>query len=81
MNSSTFKTKSGITALLSILGAIAGIATKTVDPVTGLQTIATAAMVLFVRDGVTTEAAKAGEVAARAARDAVTDAMSPSDKA
>jgi hypothetical protein len=71
INSSTFTSKTGLTAIFSIIGSIAGLATKTIDPVTAIQTILASAAVFFVRDGITTEAKKVAEAAASAAADAV----------
>lgn len=58
MNASTFKTKTFWAALLSILGAVGGAVTHTVDYGTAAQMVITSVLAACVRDGVTTEVAK-----------------------
>jgi hypothetical protein len=47
-----YKQKTTWTAILGIVGSIGGMATMTIDPVTGVQSIIGCAMAIFMRQGI-----------------------------
>lgn len=55
MNISTITTKTGMTAIMTILGTAFAIYTGTLPMAAGLQTIITALLSLFIRDGITAQ--------------------------
>lgn len=73
MNFSTITTKTGITAIGTILATALGIYTGTLPLAAGLQTIVTALLGLFIRDGITTNAADLAKLRE------VTDAQAQAD--
>ena len=73
MNFSTITTKTGITAIGTILATALGIYTGTLPLAAGLQTIVTALLSLFIRDGITTNAADLAKLRE------VTDAQAQAD--
>lgn len=58
MNRETFTSKTGLTAIFSILGVALGMYTATIPIATGAQTIITALIGLFLRDAVSKNAVK-----------------------
>ena len=75
MNRSTFTTKTGLTAIASIIGMGFGMYTGAVPIATGAQSIITGLLGLFLRDAVETNTVKTAEQAPviEAARDAAAD--------
>lgn len=71
MNLSTFTSKSGLTALATIVATVAGALTHAIDPITAIQQIVAAASVFFIRDAITT----VGTAAQEAANEAVSTAV------
>lgn len=76
MNFSTITTKTGITAIGTILATALGIYTGTLPLAAGLQTIVTALLGLFIRDGITTNAADVAKLREVAEAQAQADARS-----
>lgn len=74
MNFSTVTTKTGLTAIGTILATAIGIYTGTLPLAAGIQTIATALLGLFLRDGITTQTEQLRQVAEAAERQAQADA-------
>lgn len=66
MNITTITSKTGLTALFSLLGTALGMYTGTVPIVVGAQTIITALLALFLRDAVTKNAVEIQAVKAEA---------------
>lgn len=63
MNFSTVTTKTGLTAIGTIIATGIGIYTGTLPLAAGIQTIATALIGLFLRDGITTQTEHLRQVA------------------
>lgn len=76
MNASTLTTKTGLAAIGTILATALGIYTGTLPLAAGIQTIATALVGLFLRDGITTQTQALREIAAAAEEQAQADARS-----
>lgn len=62
MNFSTITTKTGVTAILSIIGTAIGVYTGALPIGTGVESIITALLALFVRDGITAQTAATEEL-------------------
>jgi len=62
MNLSTITTKTGVTAILSIIGTAIGVYTGALPIGTGVESIITALLALFVRDGITAHTAATEEL-------------------
>lgn len=73
MNINTITTKTGFTAIGTIIATAIGIYTGTLPMAAGLQTIATALIGLFLRDGITTHTEKLRELSEAAERQAQAD--------
>ena len=74
MNINTITTKTGITAIGTILATALGIYTGTLPLAAGIQTIATALLSLFLRDGITAQTEQLRQVAEAAQQQAQADA-------
>lgn len=74
MNFSTVTTKTGLTAIGTIIATAIGIYTGTLPLAAGIQTIATALLGLFLRDGITTQTENLRELSEAAERQAQADA-------
>lgn len=70
MNFSTITTKTGIAAIGTIIATGIGIYTGTLPLAAGIQTIATALLSLFLRDGITTQTEHLRQVAEAAQQQA-----------
>ena len=55
MNRETLTSKTGLTAIIALLGTAIGIYTGTVPMLIGIQTIVTGLLALFLRDGISTQ--------------------------
>lgn len=74
MKLSTVTTKTGFTAIGTIIAAAIGIYTGTLPLDAGIQTIATALIGLFLRDGITAQTEQLRQVAEAAQQQAQADA-------
>lgn len=74
MNINTITTKTGFTAIGTIIATAIGIYTGTLPMAAGLQTIAAALIGLFLRDGITTQTEQLQRAAEAAAAQAQADA-------
>lgn len=74
MNINTITTKTGLTAIGTILATAIGMYTGTLPLAAGIQTIATALLSLFLRDGITTQTEQLRQVAEAAQQQAQADA-------
>lgn len=74
MNASTLTTKTGLAAIGTILATALGIYTGTLPLAAGLQTIVTAVLSLFIRDGITTNTAELAKLSEAAEAQAQADA-------
>lgn len=74
MNINTITTKTGLTAIGTIIATGIGIYTGTLPLAAGLQTIAAALIGLFLRDGITTQTEQLRQVAEAAERQAHAEA-------
>lgn len=73
MNINTITTKTGLAAIGTIIATAIGIYTGTLPLAAGLQTIATALIGLFLRDGITTQTEQLQRAAEAAAAQAQAD--------
>lgn len=74
MNINTITTKTGLTTIGTIIATAIGIYTGAIPMAAGLQTIATALIGLFLRDGITTQTEHLRQVAEAAQQQAQADA-------